>query len=108
MQENQKMCEKLNVLLKEHLPKGYRFSLPNEAQWKFAAKGGNNSLGYRYAGSNIIDSVAWFCDNSNLLHQVGTKQCNELGLFDMSGNVAECVQKNFFRYRYTSNTGRFC
>jgi formylglycine-generating enzyme required for sulfatase activity len=69
---------------------GKNYRLPTEAEWEFAARGGNLSKGYRYSGSNDINEVAWFNANSEgNLHFVGTKQCNELGIYDMSGNVWE-------------------
>ena len=64
--------------------------LPTEAEWEFAARGGNNSNGYIYSGSNTVGEVAWYGGNSgNNTHQVGTKATNELGIHDMSGNVWE-------------------
>jgi formylglycine-generating enzyme required for sulfatase activity len=68
---------------------GYR--LPTEAEWEYAAKGGNkNFLSYEYSGGNSVDRVAWYSGNSgNSTHPVGTKQANDLGLYDMSGNVNE-------------------
>ena len=69
---------------------GRNFRLPTEAEWDFAARGGNNSRHYKYSGSNNIGDVAWYGDNSGeCTHPVGTKLPNELGLYDMSGNVFE-------------------
>jgi len=65
-------------------------SLPTEAQWEFAARGGVNSKGYIYSGSNNLDNVGWYWDNGYATtHPVGQKQPNELGIYDMSGNVYE-------------------
>ena len=69
---------------------GLKFRLPTEAEWEFAARGGVNSQGFKYSGSNNINDVAWFYENSNdQLHPVAEKNPNELGLYDMSGNVRE-------------------
>ena len=94
--ECQEFIRRLNVLT------GYRFSLPTEAQWEFAARGGNESKGYPYAGSDDIGSVAWYHDNSNVdgtwMHEVATKQPNELGLYDMSGNAMEWCLDRYYAY----------
>lgn len=80
----QTFIKKLNSLT------GKNFRLPTEAEWEYAARGGNNSQGHKYAGSDNIDGVAWYDGNSgDKTHAVGTKQPNELGLYDMSGNVWE-------------------
>ena len=80
----QTFIEKLNSLT------GRTFRLPTEAEWEFASRGGNNSRGYKYSGSNYIDDVAWYTNNSNSkTHAVATKQANELGIYDMNGNVWE-------------------
>lgn len=69
---------------------GWTFRLPTEAEWEYAARGGNQSHHYKYSGSNNIDDVAWYYYNSGgKTHPVGTKSPNELGIYDMSGNVLE-------------------
>lgn len=66
------------------------FRLPTEAEWEFAARGGNLSQGFKFSGSNVIDDIGWYLDNSdNSIHPIGMKNPNELGLYDMTGNVWE-------------------
>ena len=77
---------------------GANFRLPTEAEWEFAARGGNKSLGYKYAGGNSIDDVAWYDSTSSQTHAVAQKQPNELGLYDMSGNVNEWCQDWYGSY----------
>ena len=92
-------CNKLEALT------GMQFRLPTEAEWEFAARGGNLSQGHMYAGSDDIDEVAWYRDNSdNTLHPVGTKAPNELGLYDMTGNAHEWVQDYWHSYPYVPQT----
>lgn len=83
----QAFIAKLNALT------GKRYRLPTETEWEYACKGGRHSKGYQYSGSNDIDAVAWYDGNSKeRSHPIGQKQPNELGLYDMSGNVWEWCQ----------------
>lgn len=76
--------EKLNQLTDK------QFRLPTEAEWEYAARGGGNSHGYKFSGSDNVDDVAWYTDNcGGETHAVKTKAANELGLYDMTGNVLE-------------------
>lgn len=80
----QEFIRKLNQLT------GKTFRLPTEAEWEYAARGGNKSCRYKYAGGSTIDNVVWYDENSgNTTHPVNGRQANELGLYDMSGNVYE-------------------
>lgn len=79
-----------DFIVKLNIQLNCNFTLPTEAQWEFAALGGNKSAKCNYSGTNQLDSVAWYKDNSkNTSHPVGEKAPNELGLYDMSGNVYE-------------------
>lgn len=81
---------------------GKRFSLPTEAQWAYSAKGGNKSKGYKYSGSNNIDDIAWYDKNADKKsHPVGLKKPNELGLYDMTGNLWEFCLDDMSRKAYS-------
>ena len=97
--ECQEFIRKLNNLT------GKNFKLPTEAQWEYAARGGKKSRGYKYSGSNNIDDVAWYSQNSRKkTHVVGAKNPNELGIHDMNGNVAEWCNDWYASYDYFSQT----
>jgi len=101
----QTFISKLNQMI------GKNFRLPTEAEWEYAARGGNRTRGYKYAGSNNIDDVAWNYANSMALdpyyygtYTVATKAPNELGLYDMSGNVREWCQDWYGSYSSSAQT----
>lgn len=96
----QNFIAKLNELLTTQL-KGKRFALPTEAQWEYAARGGKKSRGYKYSGGDNIEAVAWYEGNSSRrTHFVGLKASNELGLYDMSGNVWEWCKEWLDKYSF--------
>jgi uncharacterized repeat protein (TIGR02543 family) len=83
---------------------GRTYRLPTEAEWEFAARGGTSSLGYKYSGGNNIGDVAWNSGSGSTTRPVGTKLPNELGIYDMSGNVWEWVGDWYDSYTSSSKT----
>lgn len=78
---------------------GLPFRFPTESEWEFAARGGNRSLGYRFAGGNTIEEVSWSLSNAGFrVHTIGTKLANELGIYDMTGNLSEWCSDWYGRY----------
>ena len=98
----QDFVEKLSELTGRH------FRLPTEAEWEYAARGGQRSRGYRYSGSYNLDEIGWHVGNAHhYKREVGTKKPNELGLYDMTGNVNEWCQdkhnNDYYRHSPTTN-----
>ncbi len=103
--DSQEFIRKLNAKT------GKNFRLPTEAEWEYAARGGSRSQHYKYSGSNTIGNVAWYFDNryydnnmDNTTHDVATKRANELGIYDMSGNVWEWCSDWYGDYSSSSQT----
>lgn len=103
IQDCQKFLSKLNSLT------GQIFRIPTEEQWEFAARGGVKSQGYKYSGSNSLNAVGWYSENSGDpnygIHDVGLKNPNELGIYDMSGNVCEWCASIYGYADLGNNTG---
>ena len=104
-------CQEFISILNELT--GRTFRLPTEAEWEFAARGGNKSKGYTYSGSNVLGDAGWYRENTDFgnpdspnfgTHPVATKSSNELGLYDMSGNVNEWCQDWYTRYGSDAET----
>ncbi len=94
----QEFIRRLNSITGKH------FRLPTEAEWEFAARGGNQSRGYKFSGSNDASEVAWYNVSDHHSRPVGTKKPNELGIYDMSGNLEEWTADYWSKYTSSSQT----
>ena len=92
-EEAQEFCQRLSFRT------GKTYRLPTEAEWEYASRGGKKAEGKKYSGSNYVDGVAWYYDNSNnSAHPCGTKQANAIGVYDMTGNVTEWCEDRYGKY----------
>ena len=102
--ENVSLNDCYNFIQKLNSLTGQKFRLPTEAEWEFAAQGGIYSKGYTYSGNDNVENVAWYTSNSgNKTHQVATKAPNELGIYDMSGNLDEWCEDYYVLDYYSSS-----